>query len=118
MCVITGDGGKGKGLLSQDLQYKDPIVTNTYHHNTVLYYCSLNCSRIPTLIVTLQAFLAITELTSYIGHKKPPVHVRGKVYNATIHLSFKPTINKMGIFVNKNALLRQISLKSTCPVIH
>ena len=95
MCVITGDGGKGKGSLSQDLQYKDPIITKTYRYRAVVYYCS----RTSALVVALQTFLATTELASYIivGHKNPPVNVRGKGYNvaqATIHLSSNPHSTK------------------------
>ena len=63
MCIITGDGGNGKGSLPHELQYKDPIVTNTYRYRAVPYYC--RC-RTPALKVTLHSLqLALNKLAGY-----------------------------------------------------
>ena len=61
MCVSTA---YSYGVMvDKVLQYKDPIITNAHHYRVVLYYCN----RIPVLIVTLQTFLATTELTGYMA---------------------------------------------------
>ena len=78
------------------LEFIDPIATIRSLSCSRAFYCS----RTPALQYYYPSNFPCNKFAGYSGYKNPPVNVRDKVYNIAQAINFKPTINKMGIFVD------------------